>query len=398
VTFIMDHSTYANADGLRIVLVEGDLIEARRIARLFARRRHPRFAVEHAGSLADGERAILGSRPDLVLLDLDLPDSRGLDALHRVREAHAQVPIVVLTAQEAQETGIAAMDEGAQDYLVKTAMDEELLARTVQAVISHERLLQQHRSDSLRLARGERSDIVGRMALSLVHDFNNLLTVIQNNAAVLRKSVERQQSATERVDAIDASVQRGVTLCRQIVSYCKAGAAPVVTFDLNVLVVNMLSLLERVVQDTTHVVYLRGAESVYVCAEHAQLEQVIVNLVLNAEDSLDSGGHIMIETRNVSAEQAPFEPDVILPRRAFGALFVTDDGCGMDAVTQSHIFEEFFSTKQHGTGLGLSIVSNVVHEAGGAIAVDSDLGRGSRFRIYLPATSDAEDSITPRTH
>jgi two-component system, cell cycle sensor histidine kinase and response regulator CckA len=397
---MIEHSVALDADRLRIVLVEGDANEARRIAYLFGRRPHPRVAIELAYSLADGTRAILGSDPDLVLLDLDLPDGRGLDVLHQVRHAHAHVPIVVLAACDTQGTAMAAVNHGAQDYLVKTAMNEDVLARTVETVISHERLLRQQRQDALRATRDERAETVGRMTMGLVHDFKNLLMVIQCNASLLRQSQEEagKRHSDERIDAINVAAQRGNTLCRQILAFCKGDQPPAVTLDLRGVVASMLPLLERIVQPPTAVVQVPSAEPVYVYAKRSELEHVIINLVLNAEDSLDSSGHIAIETHNILDTRAGAEPDVCLPQRAFGALFVTDDGCGMDAATQSHIFDDFFSTKLHGTGLGLSMVVGAVQRAGGAIAVDSELGRGSRFRIYIPATPGPEPADDARTH
>jgi signal transduction histidine kinase len=402
---MIERSVDLDTDGLRIVLVEGDVNEAQRIAHLFGRRPRPRVAIELARSLADGTRAILGTDPDLVLLDLDLPDGGGLDALHQVRHAHAHVPIVVLAAGDTQGTALAAraaVDHGAQDYLLKTTMNEEVLARTVQTVISHERLLRQQREDSLRTTRAERAETVGRMTMGLLHDFKNLLMVIQCNASLLRQVNASDRDTSERIDAISVAVQRGNTLCHQILAFGKGDHPPALTLDLNGVVASMLPLLARVVQPSTTLVHVPGAEPVYVHAERAQLEHVIINLVLNAEDSVGTSGHIAIETRNIVETRAPAEPDVCLPCRPFGALFVTDDGCGMDAATQSHIFDDYFSTKLHGTGLGLSMVADAVQRAGGAIAVDSAVGRGSRFRIYLPTRpgpcQDPEDTDEARTH
>jgi signal transduction histidine kinase len=321
-----------------------------------------------------------------------LPDGRGLDVLHRLREAHADVPVVVLTAHDTQATGIAAVSEGAQDYLNKMTINEELLARTVQAAISHERLVHRHRDDVMRLARGERVEAVGRMTVGLVHDFNNMLMVIQSNAAMLRHALDNHEPTAERVEAIGLAVQQGAAVCRQLLTFCKGTAERSVVLDLSALVAGMLPLLKQVVGPRASLDHLRAAEPVPVCADRAQLEQVVMNLVLNAKDSLGEHGHIVIETRSIGSEEAPAELNVRLSKRAFGALFVSDDGCGMDSATQARIFEDFFSTKEHGTGLGLPIVFGAVQGAGGAIAVDSALGQGTCFRIYLPASLDATEA------
>jgi signal transduction histidine kinase len=220
----------------------------------------------------------------------------------------------------------------------------------------------------------------------LVHDFNNILMVIQSNAALLRNTLNSTEAANDRVDAIGLAVQQAASVCRQLLAFCKGSAQMAVTLDLGALVANMLPLLQQVAGPQTRIDHLRAPELVQVCADRAQLEQVVMNLVLNAKDSLGECGHIVIETRSIGREEAASELNVTLSRRAFGALFVTDDGCGMDSETQARIFEDFFSTKAQGTGLGLPIVFGAVQGAGGAIAVDSAPGRGSCFRIYLPTS------------
>jgi signal transduction histidine kinase len=120
-----------------------------------------------------------------------------------------------------------------------------------------------------------------------------------------------------------------------------------------------------------------------------------MNLVLNANESLGDSGHIVIETRRIARDQAEAEPDITLRDHAYGELIISDDGCGMDASTQAHIFDAFYTTKEQGTGLGLSIVCEAVRDAGGKLAVDSTVGVGSRFRVYLPTSCVAAAAAAP---
>jgi len=375
----------AKLEGLRVVLLESDANQAKRIIRLFGQSRYLLSQVVVTRSVAETTFAIRATHTDLLILALDLPGGHGLDILNRIREAHADVPIIVLVQLETQHTGVAAVGAGAQDYLLKPVLNEELLAHTIETVMEHHRLVRQHRADVLRIARAQRAENVGRMTMGLVHDFKNLLMVIQNYATAVQKRHARDLRTSENVAAIAAAVQRGTKLCHQCLTLYRGSASAVAMFDLNVMVADMLPLLARLVPPTTGVMHLCSTDPVRAYGDIERLEQVIINLVINANDSLAEGGKVVIETRNIVRESADSEPDVSLPKRAFAGLFVTDDGCGMDIATRSKIFDEFFSTKTSGTGLGLAIVRDTVCGAGGAIAVDSELGQGSRFRVYLPA-------------
>jgi signal transduction histidine kinase len=371
----------------KIVLVEANEPDAQRVTRILVQHARPRFTVELAESFADSNRAISSLVPDLVLLDLNLPDGQGIELLHRVRAAHLLVPIVVINTLTEQDIGRAALSEGAQNYWTKSALDGEQLIHMIESAISHDQRLRRDRSGTERSARDDRIGSVGRMTLGLVHDFKNILMVIQGNAALLQHPPDRSLPTTARLSAIDLAVQEGVRVCRQLLAFCKGNPYEVATLDLDVVVAELLPLLERAAGSEIRVDHRRSVEPVYVCADRAQLTQVVMNLVLNANESLGDSGHIVIETRSVGRDAAEAEPDISLRNREYGELIVSDDGCGMDASTQAHIFDEFFTTKEHGTGLGLSIVCGAIRDAGGKLAVDSAVGVGSRFRVYLPTSS-----------
>jgi len=389
----MVQPTEIGSEPYKIVLVEADEPDAQRVTSILVQHAVTRFTVEISESLADSSRVIDALVPDLVLLDLDLPDGRGIELLHRVREANVLVPIVVITTRDEQHIGRAALSEGAQNYWNKTALDGEHLVHMIRNAISHDQTLRRHRTGVDRSARSDRIESIGRMTLGLVHDFKNILMVIQGNAAILQSRLERTAPTTARIGAIDLAVQEGVGVCRQLLAFCKGNAYNAATLDLDVLVAELLPLLERAAGSEIRVKHRRSLEPVYVCADRAQLTQVVMNLVLNANESLGEAGHIVIETRTVAKDEAEAEPDIALRNHAYGELIVSDDGCGMDASTQAHIFDEFFTTKEQGTGLGLSIVCGAIRDAGGKLAVDSTVGMGSRFRVYLPTSSIAAAAV-----
>jgi DNA-binding NtrC family response regulator len=221
------------SESYKIVLVEAHELDAQRVKSILVQHVRPRFTVELSDSLADSGRVIDALVPDLVLLDLDLPDGQGIDLLHRVREAHLLVPIVVITSVSDQDTGRVALAEGAQNYWNKTALDGEQLVHMIRNAISHDQTLRRYRIVD-RSARGDRIESVGRMTLGLVHDFKNLLMVIQGNASLLRTRLERTAPTNASIGAIDLAVQQGVSVCRQLLEFCKGNTYQAATLDLDV--------------------------------------------------------------------------------------------------------------------------------------------------------------------
>jgi len=232
------------------------------------------------------------------------------------------------------------------------------------------------------LSRARRLDAIGRLAGGVAHDFNNLLTVILGNALEALEEVPPASDAEVAITHVVSAAESAADLTRQLLAFARRQRVEPRLTDLTELVATTAGMLERTAgSDVTWQLQLDSA-GIFVMADPGQLEQVLVNLVLNAREATPEGGVVAVRTRRAGPAERPDElPDVDLV-----VIEVEDTGRGMDAETRSRIFEPFFTTKGpgKGTGLGLASALGIVHQAGGELRVESEPGRGSTFRVYLP--------------
>lgn len=240
--------------------------------------------------------------------------------------------------------------------------------------------------DQLRQA--QKMEAVGRLAGGIAHDFNNLLTAIRGNAELMSHRVRKDPAMAAEVDEILHAADRAASLTRQLLAFSRKQVLQPVALDMNE-VISSVSRMARRLIGTDVQLRLDLATSVsQVLADPAQIEQVMLNLIVNARDAMPSGGMITVQTANVRLNEGA--PEVIqagIAPGAFVMLAVSDNGIGMDQATQARIFEPFFTTKEtgRGTGLGLSTVYGIIRQTGGAITVTSERGHGAIFHVYLPA-------------
>jgi PAS domain S-box-containing protein len=242
--------------------------------------------------------------------------------------------------------------------------------------------------DQLRQA--QKMEAIGRLAGGIAHDFNNLLTAIRGNAELMSHRVKEDPHMKAEVDEILHAADRAASLTRQLLAFSRKQVLQPVALDLNEIVSSVSRMARRLI-GTDVQLRLDLARSVcQVLADPAQVEQVLLNLIVNARDAMPSGGHITVQTQNVRLESGSSEViQAGIAAGAFVMLAVTDDGIGMDKATQARIFEPFFTTKEtgRGTGLGLSTVYGIVRQTGGAITVVSERGKGASFKVFLPAVA-----------
>ncbi|MEP6808963.1 MAG: ATP-binding protein [Chthoniobacterales bacterium] len=237
------------------------------------------------------------------------------------------------------------------------------------------------------LRHSQKMEAVGRLAGGIAHDFNNLLTAIIGYAELINVRSPGDPITSQHADLIRRAGEQAATLTRQLLAFSRKQLLQPKVVDLNQLVTEMESLLRRVIGERFNLETRPEAERGTVMADRSQIEQVVLNLGVNARDAMPRGGNVTIRTTNVQLDQARVAKisDTLKPG-AYVALAVTDTGGGMDEETKSRIFEPFFTTKGpgKGTGLGLATVYGIVTQSGGGISVETRLGRGSTFRIYLP--------------
>lgn len=235
----------------------------------------------------------------------------------------------------------------------------------------------------------QKMEAVGRLAGGIAHDFNNLLMVIQGYAEIVRQEGNVSPEIRKNVDTIVRASTSAANLTRQLLSFSRKHQFVPQVLDLNSLVEQMSEMLLGVLREEMDFVVKLDPEAGSISADPGQIEQVIMNLVVNARDAMPKGGDLTLETAHIGREKARLGRSSSLPAGDYVMLAVTDTGVGMDAETQSRMFEPFFTTKrkEEGTGLGLSVLYNIVRSFGGHVRVSSEVGRGSTFRIYFPRVS-----------
>lgn len=238
------------------------------------------------------------------------------------------------------------------------------------------------------LREAEKMEVIGRLAGGVAHDFNNLLTGILLYCDLLSAAMQPGDPSRQHVEEVRMAGEQGAALTQQLLAIARKQVPQPRAILLNEIVSSTQNLLRRLVGEQIELVSVLGPDLGNVLADPAQLRQVLLNLVLNARDAMPHGGRITMRTQATT-----------FPRDARPAvsLSVEDTGCGMDEATRARLFEPFFTTKQpgHGTGLGLSMVQRIVHESGGTIEVESELGRGTRVEVFFPLMKTVNATSLP---
>jgi len=504
-----------NSPRTAVLLVEDSAVDAALVKGLLRHGGSEQFAVSEVTTLAEALRCLNQSEIDVVVLDLTLPDSTGLETLQRMVARSTRVPIVVLTGAD-EAIGIEAMREGAQDYIPKGQLQGPLLARSVRYAMERHRASQALResqeslsrvissaADAIitkdlngittswnpaaerlfgysaeevlgksllmlfppdrmneerqileRIEKGERvehfesvrirkdgrpvqvdltispmrnregritgaskiardisaqkeaeealrnseeqlrqsqkMEAVGQLAGGVAHDFNNLLGVILGCAELISECADLIQ-VRKRAEEIQKAGQRAADLTRQLLAFSRKQMLEPKIIDLNAKVSKMTDMLARLVGEDVEIRTSLPANLGKVRADPSQIEQILMNLVVNAREAMPNGGNITIETENVKLDEAYAGSHTSVLPGSYVMIAVSDSGMGMDAEISAHIFEPFFTTKENGTGLGLATVYGAVKQSGGNIWVYSEPGKGTTFKIYLPRVDGAVD-------
>jgi PAS domain S-box-containing protein len=268
--------------------------------------------------------------------------------------------------------------------------------------ITHFVAVQQDITERLQLEaqfrQSQKMEGVGQLASGIAHDFNNLLTVINGTAELVLAQVSHDDPIHVDLQEIYRAGERAALLTRQLLAFSRQQLLEPRVLDVNTVVAGMESLLRRLLGEDIDLVVVPAPDVGRVKADLGQLEQVVVNLAVNAQDAMPQGGRLTVEAANVEIDEAYARGHgEAVPPGSYVRLTVSDSGVGMDAATRARIFEPFFTTKGpgRGTGLGLSTVFGIVRQSDGFIRVYSEVGQGTTFRIYLPQVAAAVDTARP---
>jgi two-component system, cell cycle sensor histidine kinase and response regulator CckA len=520
-------------DKIHVLLVEDNPGDARLVKGMLSRDENGGFTVNRVSTLGEAMRALApGSENQVILLDLGLPDCIGLETLRRIMPLAQDASVVVLTGFQDEELGIAAIREGAHDYIIKGQVDgrqlrrilrysverqkmqgelhaeierrarvqqalersqeryrllletapmgivitdergkvvqaneealrmfgyapRELIGHTVEMLlperfrISHQwkrsdymkepharpmgvgmELLARRKDgtefpveislgplateegtlvpavvvditarkkmeEQLRIA--QRMEAIGNLAGGVAHDFNNLLAVILGCSDLVLDALTPEHPAAKKVEMIRKAGASAADLTRQLLAFSRQQMQQPRVLDLAEIVRRSEVLLRRLIGENIEITISPDPSLGCIKADPGQIEQVLVNLAVNARDAMPQGGRLTIEARNCELDDSYKDKhQPVIPGR-YIMLAVEDTGCGMDADTQSRIFDPFFTTKElgKGTGLGLATVYGIVKQSGGYIWVYSELNKGTTFKVFLPRVEQSAEPPKP---
>jgi len=488
------------ASASRLLLIEDDPREST-VYEEMLRHHAPHLRVERADRLSVGLEWLAQASFDAVLVDWLLPDSHGLETFERIRAMDASVPVVLLSDQVDDELAVTALRAGAEDCLLKRALDGPSLGRSLRYAIERKqarpgasisdaqtralvhampdamfllhrdgrcidikrpgrpqasspaelflqtgmeaggsfareldelyrrhleaaldsgemqvfeyeqrqnggirhyetRLVATGASEAVALVRdvtdsrsleeqlrlSQRLEAVGRLAGGIAHDFNNILTVISGNAELALAMLPEGDEKSEEIEEVREAARRAATLTRQLLAFSRKQVLKPVPLELNALVRGTERMLRRLIgEDIDLVTNLQDGLGT-IRADPAQIEQILMNLAINARDAMPLGGKLVFGTRDVDVYETYVGQGIEVTSGPYVMLAVSDTGIGMDPSTKSRAFEPFFTTKERGkgTGLGLSVVYGIVKQSGGYIWVYSEPKLGTTFKIYFP--------------
>ena len=426
-----------------ILIVDDD--DGGRYLKAHVLRKHGYHVTEAASGIAAIEQCCLAA-PDLVLLDVMLPDVHGIEVSRRIKAANPGIAVLQTSAAvTSSQDRAVALDGGADGFLVEPIEPDELIA-TAQALLRMRGAEQELRrlNESLELLVAERTralteanrrlkieieerrktedvlwhtqklEVVGQLTGGIAHDFNNLLAVIVGSVEMIRAAFETggdlpRAKIMRLLKASEAATGRATKLTQQLLAFARRSTFTLDVVTLDEVLVACEPFLRRALGET-NVLDLNFEPDLWSCRiDASQFEAAVLNLVVNARDAMPLGGRLEITTSNVviCAAEARRSPD--LTAGAYVLVRVTDTGTGMDPDVAAHVFEPFFTTKEvgKGTGLGLSQVYGFIKQSGGHVVIDSCPGVGTTFRLYLPRcerlpqagdVQDRTSDVTPTGH
>jgi PAS domain S-box-containing protein len=247
------------------------------------------------------------------------------------------------------------------------------------------------------LIQAQKMEAIGRLAGGVAHDFNNLLGVIVGYGELIRRKLPDHDPLAAKADQVLKAAERAAGLTRQLLAFSRNQVLEPRIIDLNALIANLKGMLERLIGEDIELETRACPDLGRVKVDPGQMEQVIMNLVVNARDAMPDGGRLAIETDRAGPEAEREDRQVEAPPGAYALVAVRDTGIGMDAATQARVFEPFFTTKERGrgTGLGLSTVYGIVKQSGGHVSCQSEVGVGTTFKVYLPLVGEGVTPVAP---
>lgn len=328
---------------------------------------------------------------DVVISDYEMPNFGGFEALQLLKEGGHDLPFILVSAVVSEETAVRAMKAGAHDYMMKRnlarlapAIEREMAeARTRAGRKAAEEALRQSEEQ---LRQAQKIEAVGRLAAGVAHDFNNILTAITGHSELLLRQQAADDPLRKHAEQIEKAAHMAAALTRQLLTFSRKQLIEPRVLELNAVIVNIEKMLRRLIGEDIEFCTLLDPAAGHIKADPGQIDQVIMNLAVNARDAMPNGGKLTVTTANATLGKNHTKNFPDLPAGEYVMMAIADTGTGMSEEVKAHLFEPFFTTKPpgKGTGLGLATCFGIVKQNTGHIEVHSEVGKGTTFKIYFP--------------
>lgn len=386
------------AQSTKVLLIEDDTVDSELVHRSLTQQSDHHYDILHVDSLEKATE-IDHDDFDVILLDLTLPDSTGLDTVTRMLEAFPDTPIIVLTGSDDPNVGTSVVQLGAQDFCTKGEVNTFPLIKTIQYAMLRKKA---QRLES-QLLEAQKLESLGALASGIAHDFNNMLLSVLGHADLALLKLDSDATAVSNLNSIKIAGVRMAELTKQMLDYAGKGRFSSENVDLSSLVQKIGELLQVSVSKDINILYDLDPDLPALKVDPRQVRQAVLNLVTNAAEAIaENEGVIRLSTGTITLDKP--HPNNLVNTDSIAAgdyvyLEVTDNGCGLLIHDKRKIFEPFYSTKPSGRGLGLATTLGIVNRHGGAIQIESQRSEGTKIRILFPrnAAAAAKEVETPGT-
>jgi two-component system cell cycle sensor histidine kinase/response regulator CckA len=327
---------------------------------------------------------------DLILSDSDLPAFDGLTDAELVRKKWPMIPLIFVSGSLSEELLLHCFRSGATDCVPKNHLAR--LAPAVRRAMKEVEERAERRRLETQAIEAQKMEVISQLSCGVAHDFNNLLAIIVGCSDLINLDLSQGSRLRKYTGQIRDASNRAAGLTRQLLVFSRKQLMQTVVIDPNNLVKEEEKLLRRVVGEKIKTTIVLGEQIGNISADSSHIGQLLLNLVLNAKDAMPEGGELIIKTSNISVDEEYVRTHTGMTPGNYVMISVGDTGMGMTGEVKAHLFEPFFTTKPLGTGLGLSTCRTIVQQSGGQLEVQSEFGRGTTFKIYLP---QVEESIVP---
>ena len=326
---------------------------------------------------------------DLILLNLTLPDSSGLDTVATVYKEASDCPIIVLTGPEEEFLALEALRMGAQDHLVKGQIDDNILLRTVRYTVERHKLNKEIEESRVRLARTDRLETAGNVASQVAHDFNNLIQPFSIHLDTIRENLPPDSDGRKSVDSLDQLVHQMDNLISDMMSLSRRGRSLEDIFNVNdIFVVVRSRILEKMIPEGISIKEELADDLMNIKGDMDQFSRIFQNICGNAIDAMGNTGVLRVHTENIYLDNARETYDSVAEVGEYASVKVADTGKGIPIEIIEKIFDPFFTTKKgsdkKGTGLGMSIIRGIVRDHHGHIDLETIPTIGTTFTLYFP--------------